>query len=111
MFGGPEQIRNLVTLVHFSSLDPFEEVLQPSGPSCASFITYAAGFAEKAPKNAAIVGPFDPTGNRWFPPEMMSLALPINLARRMYRDLPDSFLVERRSVAFPSKRKHPRLRK
>jgi len=111
MFGEPEQIRNLVTLVHFNSVDPFEEVLQPSGPSCASFITYAAGLAEKAPRNVAIVGPFDPTGNRWFPPDMMSLALPIDLAGRMYRDLPESFLVKRSSVAFPSRRKHLKPRK
>lgn len=106
LFGEPEQIRNLCTLVHFRSVDPFEEVLAPSGPSCASFITYAAGMTEKAPKNAAILGPFDPTGNRWFPPELMSLALPIGLARRMCEDLPSSFLAKRKAVAFPTKRMH-----
>ena len=105
LFGEPEQIRILCTLVHFRSADPFEEVLAPSGPSCASFITYAAGMAEKAPKNAAILGPFDPTGNRWFSPELMSLALPIGLARRMYEDLPSSFLTKRKAVAFPAKRR------
>ena len=105
LFGEPEQIRVLCTLVHFRSKDPFEEVLAPSGPSCASFITYAAGMAEKAPRNVAILGPFDPTGNRWFPSELMSLALPIGLARRMCEDLPSSFLAKRKTVAFPEKRR------
>jgi len=104
LFGEPEQIRVLCALVHFRSSDPFEEVLAPSGPSCASFITYASGMAENAPKNSAILGPFDPTGNRWFPPELMSIALPMDLARRMYDDLPSSFLAKRAAVAFPQKR-------
>jgi hypothetical protein len=109
LFGEPEHIRNLCCLVQFGSVDPFEEVLAPSGPSCASFITYAAGMAEKAPKNVAIIGPFDPTGNRWFPPELMSLALPIGLARRMCDDIPSSFLAKRRGVVFPTKRRQARM--
>ncbi len=105
LFGEPEQIRVLCALVHFRSAYPFEEVLAPSGPSCVSFITYAAGMAEETPKNAAILGPFDPTGNRWFPQGLMSLALPIGLARRMCEDLPSSFLAKRKAVAFPAKRR------
>jgi hypothetical protein len=111
LFGEPEQIRHLCGLVHFRSVDPFDEVLAPSGPSCASFITYAAGMAERAPRNAAIIGPFDPTGNRWFPPELMSLALPIGLARRMCDDIPSSFLTKRRAVVFPTKRRSVRMPK
>lgn len=105
LFGEPEQIRVLCALVHFRSSNPFEEVLAPSGPSCASFITYAAGMAENAPRSSAILGPFDPTGNRWFPPELISMAIPMGLARRMYDDLPSSFLTKRAAVAFPEKRK------
>jgi hypothetical protein len=101
LFGEAEQVRNLCSLVHFHSANPFDELLAPSGPSCASFITYAAGIAEKAPRNTAYLGPFDPTGNRWFPPDLLSLAIPIDLARRMHEDLPESFLTKRVRVAFP----------
>ena len=104
LFGEPENIRNLCSLVHFRSGDPFKGILAPSGPSCASFITYAAGMTEKGPKTAAILGPFDPTGNRWFPPTLLSLALPLKLAQRMCDDLPESFLSKRVQVAFPRKR-------
>jgi len=111
LFGDPDQIRILCALVHFNSKDPFDEVLAPSGPSCASFVTYAAGLAEKAPKNAAILGPFDPTGNHYFPRNLMSIALPIRLAARMCEDLPSSFLAKRKAVIFPARRRQAKAPK
>ena len=104
LFGEAENIRNLCSLVHFRSANAFKGILAPSGPSCASFITYAAGMAAKGPKDAAIIGPFDPTGNCWFPPNLLSLALPIKMARRMCDDLPQTFLKKRMHIAFPEKR-------
>jgi hypothetical protein len=101
VFGIGQQIRNLCALVHFGSHDPFGEVLVPQGASCASFVSYAAGMAEKASKNAVFVGPTDPTGNSWFPEDHLSLAIPIKMARRMCDDMPNSFVTKRPKVAYP----------
>jgi len=103
-FGIAEQIRNLCSLVHFRSRDPFREVLVPQGASCASFVSYAAGMVQNAPADAVFVGPCDPTGNSWFPPDHLSLAIPIKIARRMSADLNDSFIVKRPTVAYPEQR-------
>jgi hypothetical protein len=103
-FGVAEQIRNLCSLVHFSSLDPFREILVPQGASCASFVSYAAGMVQNAPADAVFVGPCDPTGNSWLPPDHLSLAIPITIARRMSEDLEDSFIIKRPTVAYPERR-------
>lgn len=103
-FGIAEQIRNLCSLVHFRSRDPFREILVPQGASCASFVSYAAGMVENAPGDAVFVGPCDPTGNSWFPPDHLSLAIPINLAKRMSEDLESSFIIKRATVAYPERR-------
>ena len=103
-FGEAEHIRNMCSLVQFRSHDPFAQILLPQGASCASFVTYAAGMVEKAPKDAVFVGPCDPTGNSWFPPDYLSLAIPVKIARRMCEDLDQSFIVKRPKVAYPERR-------
>jgi hypothetical protein len=103
-FGMAEQIRNMCSLVHFRSRDPFREVHVPQGASCASFVSYAAGMVEKAPSDAVFAGPCDPTGNSWFPPDHLSLAIPIGIARRMSEDLESSFITKRPAVAYPEHR-------
>lgn len=100
-FAGAEQIRNLCSLVHFRSRNPFHDVLVLHGASCASFVSYAAGMVQNAPSNAVFLGPCDPTGNYWFPPDLLSLAIPIKIARRMSEDLEVSFIVKRSTVAYP----------
>ncbi len=107
-FGESEQIRNLCTLAYFGSSDPFDLIKTHFGPSCATFVTFPAAMSEKGPKNRAILGPIDPTGNSWFPPTYMSLGIPIELARQMSVDLNDSFLNKRPLIAFPEKRTQPR---
>ena len=107
-FGFAEQIRNMVSLVHFRSVEPFHDVLIPQGAACASFVSYAAGMVERAPPDTAFVGPSDPTGNRWFPQDYLSLAIPIKIARRMAEDLEDSFITRRPNVAYPEQRLHIR---
>ncbi len=104
LIGSAESIRNVGGLVIFVSDDIFTSILMPGGPTCASMVTYAAGMAEKAPKNAAFVGSVDPTGNDWFPPAMMSMAVPFAMARTMMQNLDVSFLTKRPQVAFPSRR-------
>ena len=103
-FGTAEQIRNMVALVHFRSLDAFHDVLVPQGAACASFVSYAAGIVEKAPLDTVFVGPSDPTGNKWFPQDYLSLAIPIKIARRMADDLENSFIAKRPTVAYPAQR-------
>jgi uncharacterized protein (DUF169 family) len=103
-FGMAEQIRNMCSLVHFRSRDPFREVVVPQGASCASFVSYAAGMVENAPTDAVFVGVCDPTGNWWFPPDHLSLAIPLKMARRMSEDLESSFIVKRSAVAYPRHR-------
>ncbi|MDT8782748.1 MAG: DUF169 domain-containing protein [Candidatus Bathyarchaeota archaeon] len=101
-FGNAEQIRNLCSLIHFRSTDPFNSVSAAFGPSCATIITYPAGLAEKAPKDTAFLGPVDPTGNCWFPQDYMSLGIPLKLAIAMCEDLEQSFITKRPQVAYPS---------
>ncbi|MDA8425897.1 MAG: DUF169 domain-containing protein [Treponema sp.] len=103
LIGGAESIRNLGGLIQFVSDDIFGSILMPGGPDCASMITYAAGLAERAPRRAAFVGPVDPTGNAWMPPDMMTLALPFETARAMAENVGSSFLAKRPDVAFPGR--------
>lgn len=103
-FGTGEQIRNICALVQFRIVDPFSGIIAAQGPSCASFVTYASGMAENAPKDTVILGPCDPTGNSWFPQDMLSIAIPIKVARRMADDLDDSFIRMRPHVAYPDRR-------
>lgn len=100
-FGNGEQIRNLSSLIHFRTKNPFNAINIPFGPACATFVTYPAGMAEKAPKKIAFVGPVDPTGNVWFPPEYMAIGIPFDIAKRMHEDLENSFAAKRPEVANP----------
>ena len=67
LFGNGETIRNLAGLAQFNEWEQFSSVVTPGGPTCATFITYPAGMAEKAPKRAVFTGPTDPTGNSMVP--------------------------------------------
>lgn len=104
VFAGSEQIRNLCGLAQFSSSDPFFKTLIPGGPTCALMLTFPAGMAESAPKDSAYVGPVDPTGNPWLPPELMIMGIPIALAQQMTADLKESFICKRSRIAYPEKR-------
>jgi len=103
-FGTAEQVRNLVSLIHFRAADPFHDTLMPQGAACASFVSYAAGLVETSPSETAFIGPTDPTGNVWFPEDHLSLAIPIQVARRMTDDLEHSFIAKRPFVAYPRRR-------
>ena len=103
-FGTAEQVRNLISLVHFRSRDPFHNTLAPQGAACASFVSYAAGMVENSPPDSTFVGPSDPTGNSWFPEDHLSLAIPIKIARCMANDLSSSFIMKRPTVAYPEHR-------
>ena len=100
-FGSGEQIRNLSSLIHFRTKNPFNAINVPFGPACATLVTYPAGMAEKAPKETAYVGPVDPTGNVWFPQEYMAVGIPLKIAARMHEDLKNSFASKRPEVASP----------
>lgn len=103
-FGDAEQVRNLAALHHFGSSDTFGSCLMPWGPTCATLVTYPAGLASKAPKDAVFVGPTDPTGNVWFPRDYMAIAMSLATARKMCEDMDESFIMKRPKVAYPEKR-------
>jgi len=104
VFGYGEQVRNLAGLAQFDEYEQFSAVVTPGGPSCATYITYPAGLAEKAPKNTVFLGPTDPTGNVWFPPELMAMGIPTKKARQMAESLGESFIVKRAKVAYPERK-------
>ena len=104
LFAGSEQIRNLCGLAQFNSGDTFFKTLIPGGPTCATMITYPAGMAANAPKDSAYIGPVDPTGNLWFPPDLMVMGIPAGLARQMAADADASFIGKRSRIAFPEHR-------
>ncbi len=104
LFAGSEQIRNLCGLAQFNNSDPFFKTLIPGGPTCAVMIAFPAGMAENAPKDSAYVGPVDPTGNPWLPPELMIMGIPAALAQQMAADLEESFIGKRNRIAYPENR-------
>jgi hypothetical protein len=104
LFAGAEQARNLCGLAQFSSGDTFFKTLIPGGPTCATMITYPAGMAANAPKDSAFIGPVDPTGNLWFPPDLMVMGIPLGLAERMAADADASFIGRRARIAYPEHR-------
>jgi hypothetical protein len=101
LFAGSEQIRNLCGLAQFNSSDPFYKTIIPAGATCSMMITFPAGMAENAPKDSAYIGPTDPTGNPWLPPELMIMGIPIALARQMAVDLENSFICRRSKISYP----------
>ena len=111
LFGGCEQIRNLSALSQFNSSDFFFKTLIPGGPICATMLTFPAGMAENAPKESSYVGPSDPTGNTWFPPDLLIMGIPIELAKQMATDLEESFICKRSKIAYPDKRSAIKLYK
>ena len=111
LFGGCEQIRNLSALSQFNSSDFFFKTLIPGGPICATMLTFPAGMAENAPKGSSYVGPSDPTGNTWFPPDLLIMGIPIELAKQMATDLEESFICKRSKIAYPDKRSAIKLYK
>lgn len=104
IFAGSEQIRNLCGLAQFNSFEPFFKTVIPAGATCSMMITFPAGMAENAPKDSAYVGPTDPTGNTWLPPELMIMGIPMALAQQMALDLDESFICKRSKVAYPENR-------
>jgi hypothetical protein len=104
LFGNGETMRNLSGLAQFNESDQFSSVVTPGGPTCATFITYPAGMAEKAPKRAVFTGPTDPTGNLWFPPELMAMGIPIEKAREMAANVDGSFIGKKPKIAYPERR-------
>ena len=104
IFANSEQIRNLCGLAQFNSSDPFFKTIIPAGATCSMMITFPAGMTENAPKDSAYVGPTDPTGNPWLPPELMIMGIPIALAQQMAADLDESFICRRSKIAYPENR-------
>jgi hypothetical protein len=104
LFAGGEQIRNLCALAQFNSSDPFFKTVISAGPTCSTMIAFPAGMAENAPKDSAYVGPSDPTGNSWLPPDLMVMGIPIALAQQMASDLEESFICRRSKIAYPKDR-------
>jgi hypothetical protein len=90
-FGTAEQIRNLSSLFYFRSENSFD-IQFPWGPYCASFISYPTNMIEGSPHNKIILGPTDPTGNKWFPNEFLSMGIPFEVAKQMAQDVDTSFL-------------------
>ena len=103
-FGIGEQIRNLTSLIHFRTTNPFNSVSMPMGPACATFVTYPARLAGKTPEDMVFVGPVDRTGNNWFPEDQMAIGIPIKIAMKMDEDLEKSFIIKRPDVAYPKVR-------
>jgi hypothetical protein len=60
--------------------------------------------AENAPKDSEYVGPTDPIGNTWLPPELMVMGISIALAQQMVSDLDESFICRRSRIAYPEDR-------
>jgi hypothetical protein len=104
LFAGSEQIRNLCGLAQFNNSDPFFRTIIPGGPICATMIAFPMGMAENAPKDSAYVGPVDPTGNLWLPPELMIMGIPAGLAQQMAANLEDSFIGKRSRIVYPENR-------
>jgi len=67
-------------------------------------ITYPAGMQKMHRKISAYIGPTDPTGNKWLPPDLMIMGIPMDLAQQMASDLDESFICKRSKIAYPENR-------
>lgn len=92
-FGNSEQVRNLGGLIHFSEPRAFTPIMAPWGSGCATFVAFPAGIASGCPKETAILSPFVPEANKWFPVDMLALCIPIAMAQRMAEGYESSFAV------------------
>jgi hypothetical protein len=101
-FGKSEQVRNLGGLIHFSEPRAFTPIMAPWGSGCGNFVVYPAGMAAGCPKDTAILSPFVPEGNKWFPEDMLALGIPIAMARRMAEGYGSSFAVKKPDIAYPA---------
>jgi hypothetical protein len=101
-FGNAEQVRNLCGLVHFGADSPFGQIEAPWGSFCAVFISYPAGMAKGAPKDKVFIGPNAPDGNPLIPADMMAIAIPEKIARRMADDVERSFVVKCPETTYPA---------
>lgn len=102
--GEAEPIRNLCGLIHFGARDPFSPVIAAWGAHCATFVTYPAGLADGAPKDTAFISPTASYGNDWFPPGLLALGIPIEMAAGMCRDYGRSFMSRRPGRTYPAER-------
>lgn len=99
-FGNAEQIRNLGGLVHFGDPKAFTPIIAPWGSGCLTFVGFPAGMAGNCPKDTAILSPFVPEGNKWFPPDMLALGIPINMAIRMADGYESSFAARKPETTY-----------
>lgn len=99
-----ERVRNICALNYFTDTNVFHGVVVPAGSACATLVTYPSSMSAHAPRDALFMGPTDPTVNRFFPPDLMGVGIPISVARRMCEPIEESFVVKRPDVAFPERR-------
>jgi hypothetical protein len=99
-FGNAEQIRTLGGLIHFSESKAFTPIIAPWGSGCVNFVAFPAGMASGCPKDTAILSPFVPEGNRWFPADMLALGIPIDMARRMADGYESSFAARKPEITY-----------
>ena len=99
-FGNAEQIRTLGGLIHFSEPKAFTPIIAPWGSGCVNFVAFPAGIASGCPKDTAILSPFVPEGNIWFPTDLLALGIPIAMARRMAEGFESSFAVRKPEVTY-----------
>jgi len=99
-FGNAEQIRTLGGLVHFSESKAFTPIIAPWGSGCVNFVAFPAGMASGCPKDTAILSPFVPEGNKWFPADMLALGIPAAMALRMAEAYESSFAVRKTEFTY-----------
>lgn len=103
-FGNAEQIRTIGGLVHFSESRAFTPIVAPWGSGCVNFVAFPAGMASGCPKDTAILSPFVPEGNGWFPSDMLALGIPAAMARRMADGYEASFASRKPEITYPAKK-------
>ena len=103
-FGSAEQIRNLGGLIHFGEAKAFAPIVAPWGSGCSTFVAFPAGIASGCPKDTALLSPFVPEGNKWFPADMLALGIPIAMARRMAEGYEASFAARKPEITYPDKK-------
>jgi hypothetical protein len=99
-FGNAEQIRTLGGLIRFSESRAFTPIIAPRGSSCVNFVAFPAGMTSGCPKDTSILSPFVPEGNKWFPADMLTLGIPIDMARRMAEGYESSFTVRKPDITY-----------
>ena len=89
-FSPPDVLAGLFTLANYDELEP--AIFAPFSAGCGSIVQYPL-IEKTSPHPRAVLGMFDVSARPCVPPEVLTVAVPMNKFARMVDNMPESFLL------------------